>query len=82
MGRIFSWLLLPIVEKFGMIALKIGIVALEKKYPGVKPILDLIIGWLKTEAVNGNQDAVRTLQNHVEQLCIGPTCQPISNESA
>lgn len=61
------WLWL--VEFFGRIALKYGLVFLERKYPGVKPILDKVIKWIEGQAATGNQDAIDMMAKHVDTLC-------------
>lgn len=68
--------LLPVVEYFGKIALKYGLQYLENKYPGVKPILDLIISWLGQQQASGNPKATEVLNQHVSQLCSGTGCAP------
>lgn len=67
---------LPIVEFFGQIALKIGVAALEKRFPGIAPILGKIVEWLSGQAQAGNQQAVQALSQHVDKLCSGVGCAP------
>jgi len=64
------WLsfLMPVVEYFGKKALQYGLSWVETKYPGSKAIVDKILGWLGEQASNGNQDAVKVLASHVDNL--------------
>ena len=66
--------LLPIIEFFGKIALKVGLKILEAKYPGSKTVIDLILKWLEGQAAQGNQQAVAVLNEHVAKLCDGVGC--------
>lgn len=71
------WFLELIITFFGKIALKFGLKYLEDKYPGAKPIIDLIIGWLGQQAADGNLQAADTLHEHVKTLCTsGVACEP------
>lgn len=65
--------MLPI-EFFGKIALKFGLKYLEDKYPGIKPIINIILKWVEGQTAFENSAAIPVLNEHVAKFCTGVGC--------
>lgn len=71
------WWILP-VEIAGKFALHFGLEALEKKYPGIKPIVDKILNWLQMHNASAhNLKPIAKLDEHIDELT-----QPVKQEQA
>lgn len=66
-----------LISLLGMFAgpvIQWALMFLEQQNPGLKPILDQILAWLRGQQSQGNTQAVQQLATHVDKMCSGVAC--------
>ncbi len=73
-----AWLL-SLIMTLGLpalkVVLKVVLTALEKRFPGIAPLVDAILKYLE------NGGSIEALKDHVEPFCQGAGCPTVLKET-